>query len=85
MKIRLLDYKSAEHFVEIPDDTEYVDINIVTGDMVMTSPVVFDTSNTRMINIREGEFTVTKEMFHIFDEAEDTFDFVNKMYDWDDE
>lgn len=85
MKIRLLDYMSHEHFVEIPDDTQQIDIKIVSGDMIMTSPIRYDTSDSREINYNDGEFTLQKEQFSILDTAKNTFDFKCKMYDWDDE
>lgn len=80
MKIRLFDYLSNEHFVEIPDDTDEIDIRVISGDMILTSPVYYDTSNDRMLNYYDGEFTLQRKDFHVLDEVESTHDFIMYMY-----
>ena len=74
MKLRLLDYAGIEHFCEVPDNTEQVTINIVSGDMVMVSPVCFDTSNTRIEGFYDGTVTLSKEEFYKLDKVEDSYD-----------
>lgn len=74
MKIRLLDYKYDEHFVEIPDDTEEIVINVISGDMVMTSPIHFDTSNTRIMNFNDGTIVLKKDEFYKLDEISSSYD-----------
>lgn len=74
MKLRLLDYAGGEHFCEVPDDTEQVTINIVSGDMVMVDPVYFDTSNIRMMDFYDGTVTLLKEEFHTLDKITESYD-----------
>lgn len=74
MKLRLLDYTGKEYFCEVPDNTEQVTINIVSGDMVMVSPVYFDTSNTRRMSFYDGAVTLSKEEFYKLDKVEDSYD-----------
>ena len=74
MKLRLLDYLGKEYFCEVPDNTEQVTINIVSGDMVMVSPVHFDTCNTKRINFYDGTVTLSKEEFYKLDKVEDSYD-----------
>lgn len=74
MKIRLLDYKYDEHFVEIPDDTEEIIIEVISGDMVMTSPIHFDTSDKRLMNFHDGTAILNKDKFYILNEITSTYD-----------
>lgn len=74
MKLRLLDYTGKEYFCEVPDNTEQVTINIVSGDMVMVSPVHFDTSNTRRMSFYDGTVILSKEEFYKLDKVEDSYD-----------
>lgn len=74
MKLRLLDYAGKEHFCEVPDNTEQVTINIISGDMVMIDPVYFDTSNDRMMNFHDGTVVLNKEEFHKLEEIDDSYD-----------
>ena len=74
MKLRLLDYTGKEYFCEVPDNTEQVTINIVSGDMVMVDPVHFDTSNTRIMGFYDGTVTLSKEEFYKLDKVEDSYD-----------
>ncbi len=74
MNIRLLDYKGKEYFCEIPDDTEEIIIDIISGDMIMTYPKYFDTGeNTRTINFYDGNIILSKDMFHILDEIKEAY------------
>lgn len=64
MKIRLLDYANVEHFVEIPDDTEVIRGEIISGDMVMTYPIYYDTGKTtRTMNFYDGDFEIEAKDF----------------------
>lgn len=83
MKIRLLDYLHKEHFVEVPDNTQQITIKVVSGDMVMLSPVKYDTSNTREVNYNDGIFTLQKNQFSILESVDSSFDFICKMYDYE--
>lgn len=74
MKLRLLDYAGKEYFCEVPDNTEQVTINIVSGDMVMVDPVHFDTSNTRIMGFYDGTVTLSKEEFYKLDKVENSYD-----------
>ena len=79
MKIRLLDYAGTPTFVEIPDDTDTIEIKVVTGDMIMTSPVYKDSSNSRMMGFYDGEVTLTRDQFHYLDEIETSYELFDKL------
>ena len=74
MKLRLLDYAGREYFCEVPDNTEQVIINIVSGDMIMINPVHFDTSNTRIRSFYDGTVTLSKEKFYKLNEVKNSYD-----------
>ncbi len=82
MNIRLLNYKGKEYFCEIPDNTEEINISIVSGDMIMTYPKHFDTGeNTRIISFYDGNIILSKDMFHILDEIKESYEiFEHKNY-----
>lgn len=40
--ITLMDYSKSKVKVEIPSNTKEIDIDIISGDMVMTSQIYFD-------------------------------------------
>lgn len=64
MKIRLLDWQSEEHYVEIPDNTKAIVGEIITGDMVITYPIFYDTGkDTRIRNYHDGTFTIDEKDF----------------------
>lgn len=79
MKLRLLDYKGKERFCKIPDNTEQVTINIISGDMVMIDPIYFDTSYNHIMDFDDGTVVLNKEQFHILDEIEDSYDLFEKL------
>ena len=81
MKIRLLDYKGDEYFVDVPDDTDEITIKVISGDMVMTSPIRYNTSDNRIVDYNDGEFTLQKQDFHVLDEVKSTSEFKFTMYD----
>ena len=72
MKLRLLNYAGEEYFCEVPDNTEQVTINIISGDMV--DPVYFDTSNDRMIDFYSGTVILNKEEFHKLEKINNSYD-----------
>lgn len=74
MKLRLLNYAGEEYFCEVPDNTEQITINIISGDMVMINPVYFDTSNNRMMNFHDGTVVLNKEKFHKLEEIDNSYD-----------
>lgn len=75
MKITLLDWSGAKHYVEIPDDTETITGRVVSGDMIMTSPIYHDTGeHTRTMNFHDGGFTIERENFHRLNEISDSYD-----------
>lgn len=75
MKITLLDYAGGKHYVEIPDYTETITGRVVSGDMIMTSPVYYDTGgDIRMMNFNDGSFTIEREDFHKLDEMSDPYE-----------
>lgn len=64
MKIRLLDWADIEHIIEIPDDTELIEGEVISGDMVMYEPFFYDTGKeTRIYDFHDGRFVVLKEDF----------------------
>lgn len=74
IKLRLLDYAGNEYFCEVSDDTEQVIIDIVSGDMILTSPVYFDTGTNRIINFYDCTRTLKKEEFHILNEITNSYE-----------
>lgn len=75
MKITLLDWSGKKHRVEIPDDTETITGRVVSGDMIMTSPIYHDTGeNTRMMNFNDGSFSVDRKDFHKLDKMSDPYE-----------
>lgn len=74
MKLRLLDYSGKEFFCEVPDSTEQITIDIISGDMIMTNPVHFDTGkNSRLMDFFDYTVTLNKEDFHILDEITNSY------------
>ena len=74
MKLRLLNYAGEEYFCEVPNNTEQVTIDIISGDMVMVDPVYFDTSNDRLIDFYSGTIVLNKEEFHKLKEIDNSYD-----------
>lgn len=78
MKIRLLDWASEEHYVEIPDNTDMICGCILSGDMILEYPIRYDTSDCRTMDFYDGTFTIRKENFHKLEtmgRSYDVFDF----------
>lgn len=61
MKISLFDYNSVKHEVEIPDNTQEISGIILSGDMVMLKPFLYDTGNGRIQDLYDGTFTIKKD------------------------
>jgi hypothetical protein len=75
MKITLLDYAGGKHYVEIPDDTMVITGRVISGDMIMTSPVYYDTGeDSRMMNFNDGSFTIERKDFHKLDKMLDPYE-----------
>ena len=74
MKLRLLNYAGEEYFCEVPDNTEQVTINMISGDMVMVGPVYFDTSNDRIIDFYGGTIVLNKEKFYRLEKINHSYD-----------
>lgn len=74
MKIRLLDYAGTEKFCEIPDDTEEIAIDIISGDMAKTSPVYFDSSRNRIMNFYDGSVVLTRDQFYYLEAVKDSYE-----------
>lgn len=88
MRLRLLDYQANEYWIEIPDDTEYIEGEIISGDMVLAKPIFFDTGDTvqctRTKNFFDGEFVIPikeLERFNSLKNSYDVFDLGNKVTD----
>lgn len=64
MVIQLLDYSGKKYSVKIPDNTQELHIQIISGDMVLLSPIYYDTGqNSRTINFYDGDHFVEKKDF----------------------
>lgn len=76
MIIKLMDYKCNKHSVDIPDDTEYITIKVVTGDMIMTSPRLFDTDiyHNRLIDHYDGKITINRKDFNQLNSIENSYE-----------
>lgn len=42
MIIRIYDYNGKDKLVKIPDDCEYIEFDVLNGDMVLTYPIQVD-------------------------------------------
>lgn len=74
MKLRLLDFAGNEHFCEVPNNTEQVIIDIISGDMVIVDPIYFDTCKNRIFNYYDGTITLQKEKFHKLNEITNSYE-----------
>lgn len=74
MKIKLLDYDGVSFEVDIPDDTECITGEIVSGDTVMEAPFHFDTGkNSRIANFFDGEFRIPAKNFAKMNEITNSY------------
>ena len=74
MKLRLLDFEKKEHFCNVPDNTDKITIEIISGDMVLIDPIHFDTSNTRHTDFFDGSITIKREQFSLLNKVKDPYD-----------
>lgn len=57
--------------------TESITIKVITGDMIMTDPIYFDTSNCRLEDFNDGIITLKREQFHYLDEIRNSHELFN--------
>ena len=71
-----MDYSNSKVQVYIPSDTKEIDIDIISGDMVMTSPIYFDADveHNRRFNYFDGSVTVTADKFAELDDLKSPYD-----------
>lgn len=78
MKVRLLDYKDREYWIDVPENTEYLEGEIISGDMVLAKPVFFDTGDTeqckRTMNFFDGRFKVSIKELEKFNSVKDSYE-----------
>lgn len=75
MKIKLLSYSGVSHEVKIPDDTEYIAGQIISGDMVLEYPVHYDTgAKDRIMDFNDGSFRVAREDFDKLEKLTDPYE-----------
>lgn len=74
--ITLMDYSKSKVQVEIPSDAKKIDIDIISGDMVMTSPIYFDADveHNRNFNRFDGNATITADKFAALAELKNVYD-----------
>ena len=74
MKIKLLNYAGVSHEVKIPDDTEYIAGQVISGDMVLEYPVHYDTgAKDRIMNFNDGSFRVVRKDFDKLEKLTDSY------------
>lgn len=75
MKITLLDRRGKKHYVEIPDDTGTITGRVMSGDMIMTSPIYYDAGEgSRIMTVYDGSFSVNREDFHKLDKMSNPYE-----------
>ena len=74
--ITLMDYSKSKVQVEIPSNTKEIDINIISGDTVMTSPIYFDANveHDRRLHCFDGSVTITADKFAALAGLESPYD-----------
>lgn len=64
MIIRIYDYNGKGKLVKIPDDYEYIEFDILNGDMVLTYPIEVDACDEpRKWIVNEGHYKLSKDKF----------------------
>lgn len=82
MKIKLLDWASNVHEVEIDDNTNYIEGEIISGDTVITYPIYYDTGKTtRRMNFYDGSFRIPAAKFAQMNEITNSY----QLFDLDEE
>lgn len=75
MKITLLSWNSAKYDVKIPDDTEYIEGQVISGDHVLTYPIHFDAGmGTRTMAFYDGSFRIERKDFEKLSKLTDPYD-----------
>lgn len=75
MKIKLLAWNGVSHEVKIPDDTEYIAGQVISGDMVLEYPVHYDTGATnRITDFNDGSFRVARKDFDKLEKLTDPYE-----------
>lgn len=75
MKIKLLSYSGVSHEVKIPEDTEYISGQVISGDMVLEYPVHYDTGATnRIMDFNDGSFRVARKDFDKLEKLTDPYE-----------
>lgn len=75
MKITLLNWNGTKYDVEIPDDTEYISGQVISGDHVLTYPIHFDTGmGTRTMTFDDGSFKIKRKDFKKLSKLTDPYD-----------
>lgn len=75
MKITLLAWNGVSHAVNIPDDTEYISGQVISGDMVLEYPVHYDTGATnRIMDFNDGSFRVARKDFDKLEKLTDPYE-----------
>lgn len=85
MKIKLLDWKKKETWVEIPDDTQVIVGCVLSGDMVMEHPIYKDSSEDRITDFYDGSWSVKREDFDKLNDLTDSYDVFEISKDFDKE
>lgn len=81
MKIKLLNYNGVSHEVNIPDDTEFIAGQIISGDMVLEYPVYYDTgAKDRIMDFNDGSFRVAREDFDKLEKLTDPYEIFELAY-----
>ena len=75
MKIKLLNYNGVSHEVNIPDDTEFIAGQIISGDMVMEYHVPYDTgAKDRIMDFNDGSFRIARKDFDKLEKLTDPYE-----------
>lgn len=75
MKIKLLAWNGVSREVKIPEDTEYIAGQVISGDMVLEYPVHYDTGATnRIMDFNDGSFRVARKDFDKLEKLKDPYE-----------
>ena len=75
MKIKLLAWNGVSHEVKIPDETEYIVGQVISGDMVLEYPVYYDTgARNRIMDFNDGSFRVARKDFDKLEKLTDPYE-----------
>lgn len=75
MKIKLLNYAGVSHEVKIPEDTEFIAGQVISGDMVLEYPVHYDTgAKDRIMDFNDGSFRVKRKDFNKLEKLTDPYE-----------